>query len=185
MVFVCGADSTHVEIGMMDRREHVIAPGDAFERHVTISGPCALEYSFSVDDSRELEFSVLHKRTEAKNLTRLLPASTYSQLSGEVLLPGPGTCIARWHNPSGWFWSAAATLHYGLAQKRPSVSSELVSHAVALPPTTATDHDADDDSPNQAAAEPSSESGLPDNCQADLTPPPETAAAEVCYMCMQ
>ena len=51
-------------------------------------------------------------RSKQGKETQLLPAASHSQLAGEVLLPDAGTCVARWHNPSGWFFSTNATLQY-------------------------------------------------------------------------
>ena len=41
-----------------------------------------------------------------------VPLTKLSQnaMSGEVLLPGRGTCLVRWHNPAGWLWSSSRVL---------------------------------------------------------------------------
>ena len=98
-------------------KTHVVKAGDSFERHVPVSAPCAFSFGFTVDQG-SLEFGVFLRNAKGKD-TRLLSQGSYSELSGEVLLPGPGTCIARWHNPSGWLWSSNATLHYKLSCVKP------------------------------------------------------------------
>ena len=100
-----------------------IAAGDSFERHIEVSAASVLSFEFSGEDGATLQFSVLLRNAKGKE-TRLLPASSYSALSGEVLLPGPGTCIARWHNANtSWIWSSTATLHYTVSCQRPAASA--------------------------------------------------------------
>ncbi|KOO33767.1 hypothetical protein Ctob_014460 [Chrysochromulina tobinii] len=95
---------------------HVLGSGNTFERPLTVNEPCAFSFAFSVDGNLPLEFSVM-LRAKGKDM-QLLPASRYAELDGEVLLPGAGTCIARWHNPSGWVFNApAATLYFKLQVK--------------------------------------------------------------------
>ena len=99
--------------------QRTIASGDTFERHLEVTEPCTLYFSFASDDASLLTFSVL-LRAKGKDM-RLLPASSYAELKGEVLLPGPGTAIARWHNAAtSWFWYSAATVTYSLSCERPT-----------------------------------------------------------------
>jgi hypothetical protein len=112
---------------------HVLGSGNTFERPLTVNEPCAFSFAFSVDGNLPLEFSVM-LRAKGKDM-QLLPASRYAELDGEVLLPGAGTCIARWHNPSGWVFNApAATLYFKLQVLKQTPMPALKSPAAAPAP---------------------------------------------------
>jgi hypothetical protein len=112
---------------------HVLSSGNTFERPLTVNEPCAFSFAFSVDGNLPLEFSVM-LRAKGKDM-QLLPASRYAELDGEVLLPGAGTCIARWHNPSGWVFNApAATLYFKLQVLKQTPMPALKSPAAAPAP---------------------------------------------------
>ena len=96
----------------------ILKAGETFEQRVAVAAPCAFSFAFSVEDDAALEYTVLLLSAKGKE-TRLLPLSSHTELRGEVLLPEPGTFIARWHNPSGWLWSSSVTLHYELDVVKP------------------------------------------------------------------
>ena len=115
---------------------HVLGSGNTFERLMTVNEPCAFSFAFSVDGNLPLEFSVM-LRAKGKDM-QLLPASKHAELNGEVLLPGAGTCIARWLNPSGWVFNApAATLYFKLQVLKQTPMPALKSPAPPAPPAPA------------------------------------------------
>ena len=124
----------------MSTKEQIISANNSFERHVKIDEPCVFAFAFEVADGGSLEFSVLLRSAKGKD-TRLLPASSYNQHQGEVLLPGPGTAIARWHNPSGWLWSSSATVRYSLVcrqqEKRSTKKAAKAPAPAPAPPPAA------------------------------------------------
>ena len=71
----------------MEPRQHSLAPGELFEVPIDIKAPSILQFSFSTSEGGSVEFSVVHKAGGKKsNETTLLPASTYTENIGEVLL---------------------------------------------------------------------------------------------------
>lgn len=95
-------------------KTQLVQAGDTFEAGAAVRAGDTFSFSFVVEDGATLEFSIVLRSAKGKE-TRLLPASSYSEHLGEVLLPGPGTCVARWYNPAGWFWSTNATVQYELS----------------------------------------------------------------------
>lgn len=93
-----------------------IQPGATFQEEVFVDelGAC-VAFAFEVENEAAISFSISHRpesrRGKASTLA-LLPTSTYSEHSGEVLLPGRGKTILSWHNPSGWLFSSAVDVLY-------------------------------------------------------------------------
>ena len=76
--------------------QRVVGSGDSFERHVEVDAPCVLAFRFHVEPAdAPLTFSVALRSADGRKHTRLLPASSHSELSGEVLLPTPGARLSR------------------------------------------------------------------------------------------
>ena len=95
---------------------HSLAPGECYEVPIDIHAPSILQFSFSSLEGGTVEFSVVHKTGGKKQKeTQLLPASTYTENIGEVLLPGQGVCIVRFYNPTGWFYSSPVKVRFSLA----------------------------------------------------------------------
>ena len=117
-------------MGSHDYEVQIIEAGRTFEVQIEVAESSVLTFAFALDDGATVDFSVLQQKSAKAAPIQLLPSVTQNAMNGEVLLPGRGTCLVRWHNPSGWLWSSEAILRYRLRQGPP----EPLQAAPAPPP---------------------------------------------------
>ena len=102
-----------------DYETQVIEAGRTYEVQIEVAESSVLSFAFALDDGVTVDFSILQQKSAKSAPIQLLPSVTQNAMNGEVLLPGRGTCLVRWHNPSGWLWSSEAILRYRLRQGPP------------------------------------------------------------------
>ena len=112
------------------KKKVTIPSGDVFDLPHHVDRPCALAFAFAIEGGSTAQFSVIHRGGKGKTM-QLLPVTSCSELSGEVLIPGPGTTIARWYNPAGWFFSSPIDITFafdleesGQGHRAPSGSAD-------------------------------------------------------------
>ena len=85
---------------MTEWRTVTVMAGRAFEEHVAVDTPGAcVAFAFEVSGGANAVFSIEHRTASHATSLALLPASSYSEHSGEVLLPGRGVTVLTWHAP--------------------------------------------------------------------------------------
>eukprot|EP00930_Biecheleria_cincta_P098037 TRINITY_DN89723_c0_g1_i1.p1 TRINITY_DN89723_c0_g1~~TRINITY_DN89723_c0_g1_i1.p1 ORF type:complete len:1316 (+),score=204.78 TRINITY_DN89723_c0_g1_i1:118-4065(+) len=89
-----------------------LLPGGMFEVQLHALKPTSARICFKVDEGFEVGFSAVHRPTSNDAEEVCLLEVSSSAHSGEITLPGQGTCFLQWHNPQGWLWSSAATIKY-------------------------------------------------------------------------